>query len=96
MVDLCRAVAKKLTQQLQIPSLSVVYVPVTSVNRLDAIKEHKADLLCEPTTETLSRREAVDFSIPTFVDGASLMTPTGPTISNPWPGQEDRRARGAR
>ena len=73
MVDLCRAVAKKLTQQLQIPSLSVVYVPVTSVNRFDAIKEHKADLLCEPTTETLSRREAVDFSIPTFVDGASLM-----------------------
>jgi ABC-type amino acid transport substrate-binding protein len=73
MVDLCRAVAKKLTQQLKIPSLSVVYVPVTSVNRFDAIKDHKADILCEPTSETLSRREIVDFSIPTFVDGASLM-----------------------
>jgi ABC-type amino acid transport substrate-binding protein len=30
-------------------------------------------LLCEPTTQTLSRREQVDFSIPTFVDGAGLL-----------------------
>jgi ABC-type amino acid transport substrate-binding protein len=73
MVDLCRAVAKKLTQDLKLPSLSVIYVPVTSLNRFDAIKDHKADLLCEPTTETLSRRRIVDFSIPTFVDGAGLM-----------------------
>jgi len=29
--------------------------------------------LCEPTSATLSRRELVDFSIATFVDGASLM-----------------------
>src|SRR6266436_380901 len=33
MVDLCRAVARKLTQQLGLSSLSVVYVPVTAVNR---------------------------------------------------------------
>ena len=72
-VDLCRAVAKKLTQQLSLPSLSVTYVPVTSINRFDAIREHKADLLCEPTSVTLSRRELVDFSIATFVDGGSLL-----------------------
>src|SRR5262249_49736424 len=30
-------------------------------------------LLCEPTTETLSRRRELDFSIPTFVDGAGLL-----------------------
>jgi ABC-type amino acid transport substrate-binding protein len=76
MIDLCRSVAKKLTQELKIPSLSVVYVPVTSVNRFDAIKTGKADLLCEPSTETLTRRAIVDFSIPTFVDGASLMIRT--------------------
>ena len=29
--------------------------------------------MCEPTSETLSRREHVDFSIPTFVDGAGLL-----------------------
>jgi ABC-type amino acid transport substrate-binding protein len=72
-VDLCRAVAKKIGEQLKIADLKIVYVPVTSANRFDAIKEGKADLLCEPTTQTLSRRETVDFSIPTFVDGASLL-----------------------
>ncbi len=73
MVDLCRAVAKKLSEQLKLPPLSLIYVPVTAVDRFDAIAQGKADLLCEPTTETLSRREQVDFSIPTFVDGAGLM-----------------------
>jgi ABC-type amino acid transport substrate-binding protein len=73
MVDLCRAVAKKLTQQLQLPSLSVVYVPVTAANRFEVIAKNNADLLCEPTSATLSRRELVDFSISTYVDGASLM-----------------------
>ena len=74
MVDLCRAVAKKLSDQLHLPSLKVAYVPVTATNRFDAIEKHDADLLCEPTSATLSRRERVDFSIPTFVDGASLLT----------------------
>jgi polar amino acid transport system substrate-binding protein/glutamate/aspartate transport system substrate-binding protein len=73
MVDLCRAVAKKLTEQLQLSELSVIYVPVTATNRFEAIQQNKADLLCEPTSATLSRRELVDFSISTYVDGASLM-----------------------
>jgi len=73
MVDLCRAVAKKLTQQLQMPNLSVLYVPVTAASRFAAIEQNKADLLCEPTSATLSRRQQVDFSIPTYLDGASLM-----------------------
>src|SRR5438552_4896285 len=61
MVDLCDAVAKKLTQQLQLPALSVIYVPVTAVNRFEAIEQNKADLLCEPTSATLTRRALVDF-----------------------------------
>ena len=73
MVDLCREVAKKLADQLHLTSLNMAYVPVTAAGRFDAIRQQKADLLCEPTSATLSRRELVDFSIPTFVDGASLM-----------------------
>ena len=75
-VDICRAVAKSLTQQLQLPSLNIVYVPVTAEDRFDAIRDQKADLLCEATTATLTRRETVDFSLPTFVDGASLLIRT--------------------
>jgi ABC-type amino acid transport substrate-binding protein len=72
-VDLCRTVAKRLAAELHLPALSVVYVPVTAADRFAAIENGKADLLCEATTETLSRRQEVDFSIPTFVDGAGLL-----------------------
>ena len=73
MVDLCRSVAKSLAAQLNLSDLKVDYVLVTAADRFEAIETGKADLLCEPTSATLSRREHVDFSIPTFVDGASLL-----------------------
>ena len=72
MVDLCKAVADNLTRQLNLPSLKVAYVPVTVTDRFEAIEQHKADLLCEPTSATLSRRKSVDFSIATFIDGAGF------------------------
>ncbi len=73
MVELCGAVAKQLAEQLGLPPLQIAYVTVTAADRFDAIAQGKADLLCEPTTQTLSRRKTVDFSLPTFVDGAGLM-----------------------
>jgi ABC-type amino acid transport substrate-binding protein len=73
MVELCRSVAKNLAAQLNIGDLKVSYMPVTAADRFETIQTGKADLLCEPTSATLSRREQVDFSIPTFVDGASLL-----------------------
>src|SRR5277367_2299381 len=73
MVDLCVSVAKHIGEQLNISDLKVDYVLVTAANRFDAIENGKADLLCEPTSATLSRREQIDFSIATFVDGASLL-----------------------
>lgn len=79
MLDLCRAVVTRLAQQLDLPSLNTSYLTVTAVDRFDVIRENKADLLCEPTSSNLSRRKLVDFSIATFVDGASLMiTADGP------------------
>jgi polar amino acid transport system substrate-binding protein/glutamate/aspartate transport system substrate-binding protein len=73
MVDLCRAVVKHIASDLGLDELKIVYAPVTAADRFDAIQGGKADLLCEPTSETLSRRGQVDFSIPTFVDGASII-----------------------
>ena len=78
-IDLCRAVIDKLKVQLKMPDLVVTHVPVTSANRFDAITGNKADLLCEASTATLSRRAIVDFSIPIFIDGASFaIGPNGP------------------
>jgi ABC-type amino acid transport substrate-binding protein len=47
-------------------------VPVTTANRLDALTQNKADLICDSLTQTLERRAIVDFSVPTFVDGATF------------------------
>ena len=77
MLDLCRSASAKIGEQMGIRDLKVVYVPVTSADRFDAITGNKADLLCEATTQTLKRRESVAFSIPTFIDGASFIIGTG-------------------
>jgi ABC-type amino acid transport substrate-binding protein len=88
-VDLCQAVAKRLSQQLGVPPLKVSWVPVTASDRFDAIQQSKADLLCEATTVTMSRRKTIDFSVNTFVDGASLITTTnGPKSLKAMAGQK--------
>lgn len=73
LIDLCQVVARELGTDLRLDQLKISYVPVTAANRFDAIEKGQADLLCEATSETLSRREQLDFSIPTFVDGAGMM-----------------------
>src|SRR5271168_4928167 len=54
-VDLCRAVVTALGSQLNLGELNIVYVSVTAADRFETIETGKADLLCEPTTNTLSR-----------------------------------------
>jgi ABC-type amino acid transport substrate-binding protein len=73
MVELCKAVAKTLPQFANLPQLKIVWVPVTSVTRFDAIRQGQADVLCDSSTATLDRRKIVDFSISTFVDGAGIL-----------------------
>jgi polar amino acid transport system substrate-binding protein/glutamate/aspartate transport system substrate-binding protein len=88
-VNLCLEVAAGLQVQLKMPKLSATFIQVTAENRFDAITQGQADLLCEATTATLSRRETMDFSIPTFVSGASLaIRPDGPTGIEALAGQK--------
>ncbi|TXL71105.1 amino acid ABC transporter substrate-binding protein [Vineibacter terrae] len=77
MVDLCRKVAQRIGKQLDVADVKVVYVPVTGTNRIEAVSQARADMLCEATSVTLARRQQVDFSLMTFVDGASLMIRAG-------------------
>ena len=72
-VDLCKRVAASLEQQLKM-QLAVKWVPATSQNRLDLVRNGQADMECGSTTATLSRMETVDFSSPIFVDTTGLLT----------------------
>ena len=76
-VTLCRAVARAVAEKVGKPDLKVVEVAVTAADRLDAVPGGKADLLCEATTVTLERRQKLDFSLPTFATGATLLYPEG-------------------
>lgn len=76
-VDLCRAIASSVRGLPGLEKVTVKFVPVTAENRFEAVQDGRIDILCGATTATLSRREMVDFSIGTFVDGASVMMMSG-------------------
>lgn len=71
--ELCQAVAEAIQRELRLPAMVVQYVAVDAENRFDKVEAGAIDILCGPTTATLSRRERVDFSLPTFIAGAGVM-----------------------
>ncbi len=73
-VDLCREVAAGVGRNLKLPKLNIEYVKVTAEDRFEAVRDGRIDILCEPSSMTMSRRALVDFSLPTFIDGASVVT----------------------
>jgi glutamate/aspartate transport system substrate-binding protein len=79
-IDLCTQIASAIQKQLGI-NLKLEWVPVTAENRIDMVAEGKVDIECGTTTASLSRQERVDFSLMTFVDGGSLMTPADSKLS---------------
>jgi ABC-type amino acid transport substrate-binding protein len=72
-VELCRAIATNVKDALGLAEIKVVYKTVTTEDRFKAVQEGRIDILCGATTVTLSRRELVDFSLFTFIDGASVL-----------------------
>ncbi|WP_051329031.1 amino acid ABC transporter substrate-binding protein [Geminicoccus roseus] len=72
-VALCKVVAAEVKSELKLDKLEVRYVKVTGEDRFKAVSEGRIDLLCGATTQTLSRREQVDFSLPTFATGSTLL-----------------------
>lgn len=72
-VDLCQHVAEGIRTQLGLPTLRTEWVKLDLANRLAAVRTGKVDIECGTTTWTLSRQESVDFSLMTFVDGATVL-----------------------
>src|SRR5262249_10889392 len=71
-VDLCREVGAAVTQT--IANAQIQYVKVPADQRFEQVRDGKVDILCDPSSVTLARREMVDFSLPTFLDGASVLS----------------------
>jgi len=72
-VELCIRVAAALQKELGLAGLKVEWIPVDAATRLDAVASGKVDAECGTTTITLTRMQTVDFSLPIFVDGGSVL-----------------------
>jgi polar amino acid transport system substrate-binding protein len=66
---LCDRIAAQAKKELGLNQLAVDWVPVTLDSRLTDVRDGKIDLLCTPTSVTLSRRQEAAFSIPVFPGG---------------------------
>jgi len=74
-VLLCAGVAQAIANKLQMTDLLATFHAVDATDRFDKVASGEVDLLCGAATITLSRRELVDFSVPTYVDGTAVMLP---------------------
>ena len=72
-VDICNEIVSAMNEKLG-KELKVSYVKVSAEERFSALTDNRIDILCGSTTQTLARRELVDFTLFTFVTGASLMS----------------------
>jgi ABC-type amino acid transport substrate-binding protein len=72
-VDVCKAVAASIQEQLKLPALPIRWVAVTAESRFAAVSQGRVDLECGSSTMTLSRFAVVDFSAPIFVEGGSVL-----------------------
>jgi ABC-type amino acid transport substrate-binding protein len=72
-VDLCTRIAAALQKDLGLASLKIEWLPVNAANRFEAVISGKADIECGTTTITLTRMQTVDFSLPIFVTGGTIL-----------------------
>jgi ABC-type amino acid transport substrate-binding protein len=89
-IDLCLKIADAVKSQLKLSQLNIVYLPVTSDNRMQMIADGKADIECGSTANTAARRKLVDFTIPHFVTAARMLVRTDSGIKN-WPDLRNKK-----
>lgn len=72
-VDLCRRIAAAVKVHLGRNDIETKFVQVHSEDRIDAVVNGDIDIECSSTTITMSRQADVDFTLPTFVTGGSIL-----------------------
>lgn len=70
---LCRKVADAVKSELKLSDLRIQEVMLSSTERFRAVEEGRIDMLCGATTETLTGRRTVSFSMPIFLSGIGAL-----------------------
>lgn len=72
-VELCERAVAAIAKARNVAAPTIQWVELDAATRLDAVQSGRVDAECGTTTITLSRRARVDFSVPIYVDGGSLL-----------------------
>jgi ABC-type amino acid transport substrate-binding protein len=72
-VDLCRHIAKAVAGAVGGGKVEVTYAAVPANKRIEMVETGAIDIECGSSTHTIERRERVDFTLSTFVDGAEML-----------------------
>ncbi|MDJ0700775.1 MAG: amino acid ABC transporter substrate-binding protein [Woeseiaceae bacterium] len=75
-VDLCGRIAAAVNAHFGDQEIETIYRRIDADDRIAAVVEGRIDIECGSTTITLSRQEQVDFTLPTFVTGGSVLSLT--------------------
>jgi ABC-type amino acid transport substrate-binding protein len=81
-VQLCVEIANAVAKNAEIKGLKIQFAAVTAENRFTQLTGGKIDILCEGTSITIQRMATMDFTLETFVSGASLMLRADQKITN--------------
>src|SRR5690242_17616293 len=81
-IDLCLKVADAIKNELKLARLDVRFLPVTSANRIEMVKDGKVDLECGSTTNTRDRQKDVAFAYTTFVAGIKMLAKKSSNITS--------------
>ena len=73
-VDLCRRIAVAVKTHLGRDDIETRFVRIASENRISSVRDGKIDIECSSTTITMERKQQVDFTLPTFVTGGSVLS----------------------
>lgn len=73
-VDMCQRIAAGINALFPDKQIETKFVRINAEERIAAVVNGKIDIECGSTTITLSRQEQVDFSLPTFVTGGSVLS----------------------
>jgi ABC-type amino acid transport substrate-binding protein len=72
-VELCKHIAEGVQRELKLAQLKTVWVELGLNDRIEAVRAGRIDIECGTTSWSFSRQQLVDFSLMTFIDGASLL-----------------------
>lgn len=84
-VELCARIANAVAAELK-RDLTGKFIAISADDRFDKLEAGEVDMLCGPTTVTMTRREKFDFSLLTFVTGGTLLVRAGDAQSQPESG----------